>query len=260
MNDESVHQLLETQSPTLALVAVQKILHALPRHARREKLRRVLAVADALFVVRLFEAALYESGLRQAAGQDVLVVVLSLFLEDNKESHDDVLALWRAAAFQLNLLQTYGLLECVDDVREGEAQHYVLEHPKSFAAQGMTLGHRVAKARVATEKEMEPLLLDPDAKVMEAMLGHPRLTEQHVLFAIRQKSATSAVLNVVVKSSFGKRATVAYALAQARQMLASSALWILPYLSAKERHSLSVSSQSNSVVRAMMAKIVPSSS
>ena len=65
----------------------------------------------------------------------------------------------------------------------------------------LRVGERITLARLATPRVLRLLLADAEEKVATACLLNPRLTEEDLLVAIRQTSATRALLQAVPASA-----------------------------------------------------------
>jgi hypothetical protein len=65
----------------------------------------------------------------------------------------------------------------------------------------LRVGERITLARLATPRVLKLLLADAEERVVAACLLNPRLTEEDLLVAIRQTSATRALLQAVPAST-----------------------------------------------------------
>jgi hypothetical protein len=93
------------------------------------------------------------------------------------------------------------------------------------------LGYRVSLARQPARRLVERLLFDPDPRVIQVLLGNPRLTEADVVKLAASRAATPAALDVIaLDARWIARYSVKLALAGNPRAPARLALRLLPGL------------------------------
>jgi hypothetical protein len=110
-----------------------------------------------------------------------------------------------------------------------------------------SLGERFTMARRASGRVAAVLLLDSEARVIEAALDNPFLTEVLIIRALKRKQASAALVERVCRHSWSQRAGIRMALLQNRSTPA-------------ERLSEYIQSLSNGLLREVLAEAaVPAS-
>jgi len=93
------------------------------------------------------------------------------------------------------------------------------------------VGFRISLARQSVARVLERLLFDPDARVVRAILGNPRLTEADVVKLAASRRAAPEVLEVIAQDDrWIARYPVKVALANNPTTPLRVVLWLLPYL------------------------------
>jgi hypothetical protein len=93
------------------------------------------------------------------------------------------------------------------------------------------VGYRVAMARRPLPSLIERLLFDSDARVVQAILGNPRLTEAEVLKLAASRRASPEILEAVAQDDrWNTRYPVKVALASNPVTPVRVVLGLLPYL------------------------------
>lgn len=72
--------------------------------------------------------------------------------------------------------------------------------PGELRGRALTLGHRKSLARSPRREILDYLMRDPDPRVIEVLLGNPRLVERDVLFVASRRPVRGEVLRVVFQS------------------------------------------------------------
>jgi|GEM_PF-2325477 len=236
-----------------ALAAWSKRLQALPESARAQRVLELWKKAPPEDVTGLLHTAWRASGDKDVHAQHLALAAWAAL----QSVDDDDAELLRAAAAVSGHDIAYGLLSVVDDARSGRARQMVLPHPKSWAATGMPLGTRMAKARVATPKELETLLLDPAPEVHEVLAHHPRLQASHLLLAVRQAHVSDAVLDVVAQHRLARASDVTLALLQAPRLHALMAWRVVVFASHHQRRRAAAAESTSPGAREMLQLVTP---
>ena len=204
-------------------------------------------------VTGILHAAWLASGDKDPKAQ-----LLALAAWSAMQSTDDAyLELLRAAAAVRDHHVAYALVDTVDDARQGRARQMVPPHPKSLAASGMPLGTRMAKARVATPKELETHLLDPAPEVHEVLAVHPRLLASHLLLAVRQAHVSDDVLDVVAQHKLARSSDVTQALLSAPRLHLLGAWRVVVFASHHQRRRAAAAEGTSPKVRDMLQLVTP---
>lgn len=138
----------------------------------------------------------------------------------------------------LRLLPTFGwrdLVRIVDDFRRPPPMRVRAEHVLLEKIGELTPGQRIALARVAPRAVVKMLVGSSDAKVIDALLGNPRLVEEDAATIARNADASPSVLATVARSDrWGRLYQVRMALAQNPNCPAMDALRALHGLSERD--------------------------
>lgn len=110
------------------------------------------------------------------------------------------------------------------------------------------VGYRISLARRALSGVIERLLFDPDARVVQVLLGNPRLTEAEVLKLAASRRAGPEALEAIAQSDrWIARYPVKVALANNPATTTRVVLGLLPYLLRQDLRELSASSSRGEV-------------
>ena len=105
------------------------------------------------------------------------------------------------------------------------------------------VGLRISQARQPVARVLERLLFDPDARVVRAILGNPRLTEAEVVKLAASRRAAPEVLEVIAQDDrWIARYPVKMALANNPISPLRVVLGLLPYLLYQDLRALAVGS------------------
>ena len=105
------------------------------------------------------------------------------------------------------------------------------------------VGHRISLARRPIRRLLERLLFDPDARVIRAILGNPRLTEGDVVALAASRRASAEVLEVIARDSrWITQYPVRLALANNPSAPAHLIVSLLPYLLRQDLRAVASSS------------------
>jgi hypothetical protein len=118
------------------------------------------------------------------------------------------------------------------------------------------VGFRISQARQPVARVLERLLLDPDARVVRAILGNPRLTEAEVVKLAASRRAAPEVLEVIAQDDrWIARYPVKMALANNPTSPTRVVLGLLPYLLYQDLRALAVGS-SRAEVREQASRLL----
>lgn len=204
--------------PSLALR-----LSALAAEHRPQILADTLCALETEAAARLLATAVEQ---QQAQGTNARVFVDALVAARNDgRIRESYVFAWRVEAERLGLDAASVVLAPASVGGESV-------NPRDRPSEkGVTLGHRRAHARMATGKELETLLRDPDPVVVTRALENRRVTEEKVIRLVAQRQVASETLRVVMRSRFRHRVDVMRVVAMspaADPALASSILPALP--------------------------------
>ncbi|MEM9595124.1 MAG: hypothetical protein AAGD06_12710 [Acidobacteriota bacterium] len=114
----------------------------------------------------------------------------------------------------------------------------------------LTTGEKISLARRATPETAGRLLLDPNPRVVRAVLGNPRLTEERLLLLVSHPEAEPRILHLVSEDPrWGPRYSVSLALARNPRSPFRTVFAILPRLRRRDLESVAVQASHSSVVR-----------
>ena len=126
--------------------------------------------------------------------------------------------------------------------RDNSGDEGILARPKE------PVGYRISLARRALAGVIERLLFDPDARVVQVLLGNPRLTEAEVLKLAASRRAGPEALEAIAQSDrWIARYPVKVALANNPATPTRVVLGLLPYLLRQDLRELSAGSSRGEV-------------
>ncbi len=136
-------------------------------------------------------------------------------------------------------------------VRRAIEQQMLVRLPK------VTLGEKITAARVCSQGLVRALLVDPNARVFEALLVNPRLVEPDLMNHIGSGRATSQQLSLIAANPrWGFRMTVRRALVLNAETPKGVAAALLPYLRKGELAALLRHPQISAYVKKGIQRIV----
>jgi hypothetical protein len=148
------------------------------------------------------------------------------------------------------------LHEVCRDPRTPPAVRAQAERKLADRLANLTLGERIALARVATHGVIPALLTEEDPHCVEALLDNPQLTEIHVLRLLNSNRVMGCLQAVLRHARWGQRPSLVAAAVRLRHLPLVLALGLAVSLSDRELADLGASIEIREPLRAAIAELL----